>query len=491
MKRVFSISAVFLVIAYAIFRENAPSSSVYNISSNHSENFVKEFSRRFGDKDEVWLVLGNRGITNYYIERFSKNWIFWADHLSPDNIGISGSFLDLENWNRVSKILPKKVKYIAADFNELVNYSKRNYVIESAKNVLETKGIFCIEDVYNNVDGRFEHFTNEDFQMLSQNFDIKFAVCDGYISALPYTSTQSSNKRSDMYSGLETMILRLSSAKEEEKRRLLPYITKALYSRSSSIDKKLIKKLVRNVVTSPRLIRLIRKYEKFVEESSKVTLGIQEEEKAIGSLKEEISKFEKIKSTLDSTSDKLSSFSKNVGAIARGIGVLSGDKQKPTFSFLNTLSNVFGKESAADIEKKLKEDYFKLSSHEANLADLRNLLELVRKDEEYVKSEIFKCYEEGYEKFEREELLKPYLEYKKKELADIIKDSKEADDEFWKEYDSSSRKISETEFLSKELEKSWSPDILIQNEVPIDHIKSEDRRNMSDKSRVVIMFVKK
>lgn len=469
MKRVCSISAVFLIIAYVIFRENAPSSSVYVIPGDHSENFVKEFSRRFDDKDEVWLVLGNRGITNYYVERFSKNWIFWADHLSADNIGISGNFLNLENWSHVSKILPRKVKYIAADFNELVDYPGRNDIIVSAKEVLDIDGIFCIEDVYNNKEGMFEHFTDKDFQMLSQDFDIKYAVYDGYVSALPYTSSQSSSKRLDMYKGLETMILRLSSTKAEEKKKLLPRITKALYDRSSSIDKKLTEKLVRNIVTSPRLVRLIQKYEDLIEKSSKITVDIEKEEKEITALKSEISRFEKVGNIVDSASKKLS-----------------------TFTFFNNLSTVFGKGSSKDIQEKLKEDQNKLSSHEENLKELKTQLNFIKKDSDAIRDEILKCNEESYEKFERDEYLKPYLKYKKIELDDIIKNSKRASKEFWREYGSSDGgAISEIEFLSKELEKSWSPDVLIQNEVPIEHIKSKDRQRMADKSRIVIMFIKK
>ncbi len=490
MKRVCSISAVVLITAYAIFRENAPSSCVYDISSEQSENFVKEFSRRFNDKNDAWLVLGNRGVTNYYVERFSKNWFFWADHLSADSIGVSGSFLDLENWNRVSKILPKKIKYIAADFNELVDYPKRNDIIESAKNILETDGMFCIEDVYNNKTGRFDHFTDEDFQMLSQNFDIKYAVCDGYVSALPYTSDQSSNKRLDMYKGLETMILRLASAEKDEKKKILPCITKALYSRSSSIDKKLTKKLVRNVVTTPRLVRLIRKYENFIDESNNIKEYIAKEEKEIETLKSEISKFEKVENMIGAASDGLSSISKNVGNATKNLGLLIGGKGRLNFSFLNNLSKVFGKESSEDIQKKLKEDHNKLSYHEGNVLELKTQLKLVKKGSDEVREEILKCNEENYEKFERDELLKPYLEYKKTELNDIIKDSKEASSEFWKEYDSSGGTISEIEFLSKELEKSWSPDVIVQNEVSIDYIQSEDRQNMADSSRIVIMFVK-
>ena len=490
MKRVCSISAVVLIIAYAIFRGNAPSSCVYDISSEQSESFVKEFSKRFNDKNDAWLVLGNRGITNYYVDRFSKNWFFWADHLSADSIGVSGSFLDLENWNHVSKILPKKVKYIAVDFNELVDYPKRNDIIESAKDILEDDGIFCIEDVYNNVESKFEHFTDEDFEELSQNFDIKFAVSDGYVSALPYTSTQSHNKRLDMYNGLETMILRLASAEKDKKKEILPHITKTLYSRSSSIDKKLIKELVRSVVTSPRLIRLIRKYENFVAESNQIAANIEKEEKEIESIKSEIGKFEKFENAIDSTSNTLTSISKNVNTIAKGVNALTGNKRKSGFSFFNNLSNIFGKESSADIQKKLKESRDKLNSHEANVAELKNLLELSKKDEDNVKNEILKCYEEGYEKFGRDELLKPYLEYKKTELDDIIKDSKEADREFWINYNSSNGTISEVELLSKELERSWSPEVLVQNEVSLEHIQSENRRNLSEKSRIVIIFVK-
>ena len=133
MRKSYAIVAIFLIVLYALAKEKEISPDIQVTFNGQYENFDKAFSGQFKDKNDIWLVLGNRGTTNYYRERFSKNWIFWDDCSFSDGIGISGNFLDPKNWKQVSKLLPRTVSYIAVDFNDLVNDPKRNRIITKQK----------------------------------------------------------------------------------------------------------------------------------------------------------------------------------------------------------------------------------------------------------------------------------------------------------------------------------------------------------------------
>ena len=126
MRKSYAIVAILLIVLYALAKEKEISPDIQVTFNEQYENFDKAFSEQFKDKNDIWLVLGNRGTTNYYRERFSKNWIFWDDCSVSDGIGISGNFLDPKNWKQVSKLLPRAVNYIAVDFNDLLNDPKRN-----------------------------------------------------------------------------------------------------------------------------------------------------------------------------------------------------------------------------------------------------------------------------------------------------------------------------------------------------------------------------
>ena len=53
--------------------EKSPFSGVQATYSERYDNFDEAFLQRFKGQNDIWLVLGNRGVTNYYRERFSKN----------------------------------------------------------------------------------------------------------------------------------------------------------------------------------------------------------------------------------------------------------------------------------------------------------------------------------------------------------------------------------------------------------------------------------
>ena len=494
VRKVYAFIVGFSIIVYAIAKEKDSSSGISVTYDECDDNFEESISRRFGDKDKIWLVLGNRGTKNYYMERFSKNWIFWADHSASDNIGISGNFFDLENWKQVSKLLHQKVNYIAVDFNDLVNHPKRNKIIRASKNILKSGGIFCVEDIYDNNKKRFEHFTDEDFKELSKDFYIEYAYWDGYISALPYTSDRSANKRSDMYKGLETMILRLAAANATEKKKILPYITNDLYERTFTIGDSLIKKLVRNIVNTSRLNQLIRRYENTVDEEKQLEVDIEKEKASIEILKKDVETYKKITGFSNAMSSSMGAISKSMKNVSKGFDFLdNSQKNNQGFSFVSKVSKLFSKanKDAVNYSEKLLSKQTELNFREKGFAELKIQLKLLKNNIDNLKAEIIRCNEESFYRFEIDKYLRTYLTYKRTEVDEIIRDSKESNEEFWAEYDNFWNSISETEILAKELEKSWSPDVIVQNVVPIELIKSADKNKTNGTSKIVILFTKK
>ena len=495
MKKSCVIIAVFSVVLYVIAGEKQQFPEVQATYDEQYKNFNDAFSQWFEDTDDIWLVLGNRGAKNYYRERFSKNWIFWDYNSSSDSVGISGDFLNPKNWRQVSKMLPKKVNYIAVDFNDLVDFSKRNEIIKASTDVLNSDGVFCVEDEYDNRKKRFKHFSDKDFDELSQDFDIEYAYWDGYISALPYTSYQSANRRSDIYKGLETMILRLASADKKEKKKMLPYITSDLSAKSSSVNKNkvLIKKLVRNIVDSTQLRQLIKKYENALEEETHINESIEKEKKEIENLKKDIDNYAKMVGVTSNLSDKFGDLSKNINALNKGADYLNDVQRRKNFSFMNKMSKFLNKtkDNFQGLQEKLDKKKKELAEHEQYLSALQGQLDMIKSEIKETSDEILKYNDEIFAKFGRDKYLERYVEYKKTELKDIISDSKDADEEFWDEYDSFWNSISDTEIMAKELEKSWSPDIIFQNLVPIEKIRSDAEKKIDDTSRILILFIKK
>lgn len=460
------------------------------VNCDKIDNSVMDiFSQHFKSKNNIWMVLGNRGTTNYYRERFFlKNWIFWDEHLDCGNVGISGDFSKPKNWEKISKLLSEKVSYIAVDFNELVNHPDRNEIIRASKNILKSSGVFCIEDVYDNQKKRFKHFTQEDFQELSEDFYIKYAYWDGYISALPYTSNQSLNSRSDIYRGLETMILRLGSANAEEKRKLLPYITDELYKKTFSIEVPLIERLIRDVVNTSYLNQMIRNYEQVTSTYEQIKSSIEKEQKLVTELKEDINKYQKLSGVVV-TSSKFASFAKDLETITIG----DTANAKPNSSFVKKISNFLSerKEDVKNLDERIQNKKEDLSLHERNIEALKLQLSLAEQNVKNANDKILKYNEAVFSKFERDEYLRRYVLYKRTKLEDIIEDNKKSNDEFWSDYNNFGNSISKTEILAKELEKSWSPDVLIQNVVPIDFIKSSSDNKISNVDRIIILFIKK
>lgn len=493
MKKSYAIAAVFFIVLYAIASDKMPFSGVHTTYNEEYSNFNDAFSQRFKDKKEVWLVLGNRGAKNCYVERFSKNWIFWDDHSSSDNIGISGNFFDLKNWKQVSKLLPEKIDYIAVDFNDLVNHSKRNDILMASKNILKQEGMFCIEDVYNNRKKLFQHFSNEDFQQLAKDFDIEYIYWDGYISALPYTSDRSINKKSDMYKGLEKMILRLASGNAEDKKKILPYITPTLYDRSFLIPKDLIKKLIRDIIDSAEIRKIIANYETSLEEEKRIEESIKQKKEEIESIKKDIDNYTKMTSFSKSLSDKFSALSKNINAFAKGVNYLSSNQQNNNslISKMSKFLNKQGNDSTQDLKDKLEEKKSKLREYERTLSELQTQINVVKTGIKDYADKILKHNDEVFADFEKDRFLQEYVSYKKTNLNDIIEDCKESNKDFWKSYDSFWNTISETEILAKELEKSWSPDILTRNTMSLHQLETNAEHRVNNTSRVVILFIKK
>lgn len=511
VKKFYVFIAVSSLIAYVIARERIPFSDVFFTYSDNYDSFSKAFDDRFDSSDDVWMVLGNRGTTDYYRERFSKNWIYWDDHSSSDNLGITGDYLNTENWVEISKNLPKKVSYIATDFNDLVNNSKRNKVIIASKHILKQGGIFCIEDEFDNNKKKFDHFSEEDLANLGKEFKIRYAYWDGYISALPYTCDQSVNKKTDMYKGLETMILRLAAAEVIEKRKLLPHITPRLYLCSLRIKKSMIAKLIRDIINSNYLTQMVRRYELAHRDQEDLNARVGNVNAEIDVIKKEISKLEKIikfskniSNRVNKFSNRLNRFSSKMGTLSKSASILAGrsnllgePEPEARNSLMSRFSNAVNKKDSNgnNAEEQLKIKQKELEDKQKELEELNFDLNGLSIEIKNIEERIMRYNDACFVKFEKDKYLKKFLSYKKTKLGQIISDNKKSNIEFWDNYDSKAffhiESISDTEIIARELEKSWSPDVITQNTVSLEDIKANKIKNMGEKTKVILLFEKR
>lgn len=523
MKKFYIFVAVSSLVMYAMARERIPFSDVFFTYNDKYDNFQNAFKDRFDSNEDIWMVLGNRGVKDYYRERFSKNWIYWDDHSSSDNLGITGDYLNTENWVEVAKKLPKKISYIAADFNDLISHSKRDSVIIAAKNVLKQGGVFCVEDDFDNNKKKFDHFSKQELAKLSNEFKIDYVLWDGYISALPYTCDQSNNVKTDMYKGIEAMILRLAAADSDEKRKMLPHITWRLYLNTFRVKKSLIARLVRDIINSNDLNQMIKRYEEANGVVGRLNAEINKINAEVAEIKKEIAKYEKlikfsqnVSSRFSRFSKRFSRFSKNAKSVKSRMNLFSENKgltdigkedaeevntnNKPEeskrSSFMDRFSKVInGNKEEGNTEDKLNKKKVELEEKQTKLEEINRDLVSVNEEIKNIEEKIMKYNDACFVEFERDKYLKKYLTYKKTKLAQVISDSKISNIEFWDDYDNKAffhiETITDLDVLARELEKSWSPDVLLQNKVPLKTIRTNASKSLKEKTKVVIMFTKK
>lgn len=470
-------------------------------------DFSEAFSSLFQNESDIWLILGNRGAKNLYRERFSSHWFYWDLMVSEKVLGVSGDACVLDNWEAVYKYFPKKIKYIAVDFNGLINHRKRNDILKAASKVLSKGGIFCLEDDFLSGINRLKHFSDKDLEELSKTFDIKFTYCDGFISSLPYTCDTSMNGRNNLYKGLERMVLRLAAANDEEKKQLMPYISNKLIKITKNLSREFIADLVNSILHSSLLDKLITEYQSLLEQKKAYSDNLSKEVEKLNKLQPEIENYQKLQELSDKTRGKLKHLADQASqtlskfkSIAFGSKAVSEKTQKKkksggmfsSFSPLggeNDDDNSKKKDEGKDMLTVLNEKLAELDQVKLNIASLESKVQVTNVNLEALKKQILEYEDQVFKQFAKDKFLNRYGKYQKKDLDRIIESSAEINQKFMIDYDSNSWWLSKMEIIAKELENSWSPEVILTNLVTLDELKALG--NAPSVQRVLVILVNK
>ena len=76
-------------------------------------------------------------------------------------------------------------------------------------------------------------------------------------------------------------------------------------------------------------------------------------------------------------------------------------------------------------------------------------------------------------------------------MQGIIDDSNDADTHFWENFDIDQKEIPFLETLAKELEKSWSPHVVLNHLVSLEEVKKDSAKRMDETAHMVIVLIKK
>lgn len=507
MKKIYAFFSLILiqVLACGIKSE----SDIHLVFPSKYSDFSKAFLDLFQNKSDIWLILGNRGVKNLYRERFSSHWFYWDLAVSDKVLGISGDACVSDNWETAYKYFPKKINYIAVDFNGLINHRKRNNILKAASKVLSEGGIFCLEDDFLPGIGRLKHFSDKDLSELSEIFDVKFTYCDGFVSSLPYTCDISMNKRNDLYKGLEKMVLRLAAANDAEKRQLIPHISDKLIKITQNLSEDFIAGLVESVVHSSFLDRMIIEYLSLQEQSNAYKAELEKEVENLDKLKPAIEGYQKLQELSSKTKGQLKNLAEQATKtlnkfkrIAFGSKSTSEKKQEEKksaggiFSSFSKLNN--DEEDENESKKKdenkdmltvLKEKLAELDQTKLNIMSLESKIQVTNVNLSILKDKILKYVDRVFEQFAQDKFLKCYVKYQKKDLNQIIANSDEINQKFMADYDTETWRLSQMEIIAKELENSWSPKVILTSLVTLDELKSQE--DAPSTQRILVILVNK
>lgn len=510
-------ATAFMAGLFWVAERNARSPGNTLSLNNYEQN--SRWEKAIQNRHDLWLVLGNRGIVNYYVDRFSDNWIFWDACVNDKVRGISGDFGNIKNWQQLSKIINGQISYIAADFNALINHRRRNEIIEQSALTLKQNGVFCIEDDFSNREKKFEHFSKQDLEQLSKTFDISYSYYDGFVSSLPYTSSPSENKNLRLFDGLELMILRIINMPEAKVRKIMPNISTTLIKSIKAIPEKMQRVMVYDVVNSSDLVHHISEYNRYSVVETQETENVKPLQKKIRDMQIQMLKYEKILKTSKDASSTLTNLKQSSAKLKKGLKFLMGD----TFSFLDTgekkreggqeegagakkpqaenslqnalfskLTSMISKEySVEGIEQQLKELKNEIYKEKNTLHEKEKYLNFLHIIVSSLKASIYRIYNSQFEKFARDKFLRKYLKYRKTALPEIISASDSAQDDFWNRYEHGDFEILDIDHMSKILEKNWNPKILLNNSVTFDQLVDNSEKEYYSTTRVVISFIKR
>ncbi len=471
--------------------KNRTSVNLLFICSDKYKNFKEEFSDKFKEIDDIWLVLGNDGQYNPYIERFSAiNWLFWGSNPVPEKIlSISGDYFNVRNWEYLSNYLPKKISYIAADFNELICLKNKNEIINISSNALKKGGIFCIEDIFDIKNQKFFNFSEKDVNVLSKNFDIKYALYDGFVASLPYTSNMSKSYKNTLFKGIEKVLLKLSISTLEEKESIGLNLSTKQLRQFKTLSEDMVKYIISDIIYDSTLGRNIITYNALNEEIKKVEEEINGLTTEIDSINKDIENFNKINQLKNSAMSKFNNLLDKGNSLIKKVKDLTKSKKS-----MKKISNVSKENDVGQVFTT------KLDEKNKNLLDKNQTLTILKSKITYLKTEmtdlsklILRQNNNLFNQFGLDKLLNRYMGYKRNNIDDIINDSKvieESLNNVMKDKDSNDI-LAKIEKLADSIKNGWSPKLILNNSFSFKQLLQFTKHMVEPSARVLIVLVKK
>ncbi len=461
------------------------------ICSDKYKNFEKEFNDKFKEVDDIWLVLGNDGQYNPYIERFSAiNWLFWGSNPVPEKIlSISGDYFNVHNWEYLSNYLPKKISYIAVDFNELICLKNKNEIINISSNILKKGGIFCIEDIFDIKKQKFSNFSEKDVNSLSKNFDIKYALYDGFVASLPYTSNMSKSYKNTLFKGIEKVLLKLSISTSEEKKAIGLNLSTSQLQQFKTLSEDMIRYIISDIIYDSTLGKNIVTYNALSEEIKKIEEEIGGLTTEIDSINKDIENFNKINQLKSSAMNKFNNLLDKGSSLIKKVKGLTQSKKS-----MKKISNI-SKESNVEqvFTTKLDEKNKKLLDKNQTLTMLKSKIIYLKTEMADLSKLILRQNNNLFNQFSFDKLLNRYMDYKRNNVDDIINDSKVIEESFnnvMKDKDSNDF-LAKIEKLVDSIKNGWSPKLILNNSLPFEQLLQFTKHMVEPSARVLIVLVKK
>jgi len=474
-------------LIFQLFNSSSKNTDQVDIDSgahiffSHSDKFSdfdQEFNKQF-NQIPIWLVLANDGEYNPHIERFkADNWLFWGNPVQEKILGISGNYFSTDTWKQLEKRLSKKISYIAADFNELVSHKHRNEILKAASNVLDKDGIFCLEDTFDTKSRTLTHFSKTDLEHLSDTYDIKFAIYDGFVASLPYVSNLSNNQKKRLFEGLERCILKLSACPKGERHLLgLNLSTDQLNSFPILTNDEIIfiisdlinnKEFSETVAEYQNKIKIIEETENDIKKTEKELEAIQNDLKNLNQIK---LKYKKAKKTLTSTKNKALSLIKRIK--------------------LQTNKNDYDDESL--LNSKIEEKSLQKEKSDIKLSDQRFKLSTLKLELQELESRITSRQEEVFAQFSNDRYLINYTKYKKNKIEDIIKSNFEKSPSIKEaaQDEAVSSLQKRIEKLANTLRNAWSPQLVKNQSIDFGQLNSFSSSSIQGSPRILVILIKK
>ncbi len=454
---------------HSSIKKSPKDNEIFLSCSDGYNTFEEEFEDKFSKNKEAWLVLENEGSYNPYTERFSaSNWIFWNNPIQTNTFGILGDCTNVHNWQHISRYLKAKISYIAADFNDLLFSQNRNDILIASAAVLKKGGIFCLEDQFIIKENKLANFSNEDISKLNQYFDIRYALYDGFIAALPYTSNLSKNIRNSLFKGTEKMILKLAAMSRDEFRNTG---IKQSFESFKTLTPETIRYIISDIMYCELLTSNIGLYKTLISEQT--------------NLKEQI---EELTQKIETTTTDIENINKMSNAEKNKI-----NKKGNVFQKLSRFVARKNQQNKQQLQHKLNEKQQILTDRNYQLSFLKNRLSYIETLLKETSQLILQYQDSIFMQFSFDKYLSTYMNHKRATVEEIIKDNQLIEDALANvlKDKKSGNILSTIEQLANSIRNTWSPNLIMQNTISTANLQKLVQITPEPSIKVVLILIKK